>query len=149
MLLLVSQGMKRATIALGAMQSMNAVFGDPCPGTSKRLHVHYLVREEDKLNTDDPVSRTALSELLYMSFAEHERVVLQRRVTLYQEDSVLKRASARAAAAKKYQTQALLLGDDQPDKLQTPIDDDGEGNNDDDGNDDVNACATNGTDTEY
>jgi hypothetical protein len=130
---ITGQGMKRATIALGGMQSMNAVFGDPCPGTSKRLHVHYLVREEDKHNTDDPVSRAASSELLYMSFAEHERVVLQRRVTLYQEDSVLKRAAARAAA-KKSQTQALLFDNDQPEKVQAPIDkhDSNDDNNDDD-----------------
>lgn len=128
---ITGQGMKRATIALGGMQSMNAVFGDPCPGTSKRLHVHYLVREEDKHNTDDPVSRAASSELLHMSFAEHERVVLQRRVTLYQEDSVLKQAAARAAA-KKSQTQALLLDNDQPEKLQASMNDNNDANDDDD-----------------
>jgi hypothetical protein len=128
---ITDQGMQRATIALKGMQSMNAVFGDPCPGTSKRLHVHYLVREEDKHNTDDPVSRAASSELLYMSFAEHERVVLQRRVTLYQEDSVLKRAAARAAA-KKSQAQALLLDSDQPEIVQAPMDDDGDKNDSDD-----------------
>jgi hypothetical protein len=125
---ITEQGMQRATIVLGAMKSMNAIFGDPCPGTSKRLHVHYLVREED--DRDDPVSRAASSELLYMSFAEHERVVLQRRVTLYQEDSVLKRAAARAAA-KKSQAQALLLDNDQPEKLQDLMDDDDEDDNDD------------------
>jgi hypothetical protein len=124
---ITGQGMKRATIALGGMKSMNAVFGDPCPGTSKRLHVHYLVREEDNTDEGDPVSRAASSELLHMSFAEHERVVLRRRVTLYQEDSVLKRAAARAAA-KQSQAQGLLLDNDQPEKVQVPMDDD----NDDD-----------------
>jgi hypothetical protein len=112
-------GMKRATIVLGGMKSMNAVFGDPCPGTSKRLHVHYIVREVD--NADDPVSRAASSEVHHMSFAEHEPVALQRRVTLYQEDYVLKRAAARAAA-KKFQVQAML--EDQPEKIIGPMDDD-------------------------
>jgi hypothetical protein len=75
---ITSQGMKRATIALGGMQSMNAVFGDPCPGTSKRLHVLIILREGDKRN-GRPCFAGSFVRSCFMSFAEHEHVVFQRR----------------------------------------------------------------------
>jgi len=81
-------------IPLMDKKSMNAIFGDPCPGTSKCLFVHYVVYE-------DAASRTttaATSEVHRTTFAEHERVVLRRRLTFYQDESKLKEAVAAAAA---------------------------------------------------
>jgi F-box domain len=47
--------------------SMNAAFGDPCPGTSKRLHICYTVNEDGS------------TEIFHATFAEHERVTIRRR----------------------------------------------------------------------
>jgi hypothetical protein len=52
----------------GGKLAMNAVFGDPCPGTSKRLTVHYVVSEK------------SVTEIYHTSFAEHEKVILRRRL---------------------------------------------------------------------
>jgi hypothetical protein len=79
---------------LGRGKSMNAVFGDPCPGTSKRLSVHYVVTEA--MNDDNAKSRAAKTEVHHVSFSEHERVVLRRRLTFFQDDSQLKEALVRA-----------------------------------------------------
>jgi hypothetical protein len=76
-------------------KSMNAIFGDPCPGTSKILFVHYIV-------CDNSLSRTAAaatSEVHHTTFAEHERVVLRQRTTFYQDDSKLKKAVVAVANA--------------------------------------------------
>jgi len=100
-------GMKRAKICIDGMKSMNAVFGDPCPGTSKRLHVHYIVLE----HSDSALPST---EVHHMSFAEHEKVVLQRRITFCQEDSRLKQATARALA--KCQLSNVMEDDDEDTK---------------------------------
>eukprot|EP00539_Tryblionella_compressa_P013365 CAMPEP_0178822280 /NCGR_PEP_ID=MMETSP0746-20121128/4511_1 /TAXON_ID=913974 /ORGANISM="Nitzschia punctata, Strain CCMP561" /LENGTH=696 /DNA_ID=CAMNT_0020483781 /DNA_START=106 /DNA_END=2197 /DNA_ORIENTATION=- len=64
----------------GGRLSMNAVFGDPCPGTSKRLNVHYIVTEITA-NNDTTATRLARTESHHTSFAEHERVMLRRRLT--------------------------------------------------------------------
>jgi len=69
-------------------QSMNAVFGDPCPGTSKRLRVRYVIFE----SMEDFKSRAAESEVHTVEFAEHERVVLRRRTTLHQDEAKLRNA---------------------------------------------------------
>lgn len=69
-------------------KSMNEIFGDPCPGTSKRLFVHYIVYE----NNASLAKAAATSEVHRTSFAEHERVILRRRTTFYQDDSKLKKA---------------------------------------------------------
>lgn len=61
-------------------RGMNVIFGDPCPGTSKRLNIHYVVRT------------AASSEVHRVTFAEHDRVILRRRVTFYQDESKLKNA---------------------------------------------------------
>jgi hypothetical protein len=57
--------------------SMNAMFGDPCPGTSKRLTVQYAVTE---INDSKDTSTTggARTEIYHVSFAEHEPVKLRR-----------------------------------------------------------------------
>ena len=80
-------------IALMDGQSMNAIFGDPCPGNSKRLMVHYVVSE----SSEEATSRAATSEVHRVEFAEHERVILRRRVTFYQDESTLKNAVVAAA----------------------------------------------------
>ncbi|CAJ1953977.1 unnamed protein product [Cylindrotheca closterium] len=56
----------------GKLAMMNAIFGDPCPGTSKRLKVHYLVCEN------------AVTEIHHDTFAEHEQVFLRQRLRLFQ-----------------------------------------------------------------
>lgn len=48
--------------------SMNAIFGDPCPGYSKQLQIEYMVWDSD-----------GSSQQRYrVSFAEHEPIVLKR-----------------------------------------------------------------------
>lgn len=66
-------GMKRAHIpVLDRMKGMNACFGDPCPGVSKRLHVSYIVTSTTTTTMWEPqIHRT--------SFAEHEKVLLHHR----------------------------------------------------------------------
>jgi hypothetical protein len=51
---------------------MNAVFGDPCPGISKRLDISYLLHER----TPDESTKSSL--VYRVSFAEHEPVILHR-----------------------------------------------------------------------
>jgi hypothetical protein len=69
-------------------QSMNAVFGDPSPGLSKRLKVHYVIYE----SMNDARSRAAAAEVHRVCFAEHERVTLRRRTEFYQDDTMLRNA---------------------------------------------------------
>ena len=53
-------------------KSMNSIFGDPCPGTTKILRLQY---HDDR------------RELCRASFFEHEQVViLKRKTTYFQED---------------------------------------------------------------
>jgi hypothetical protein len=87
--------------------SMNTVFGDPCPGTSKRLHVHYIVTEAS--SDDDAKTRAAKTEVHHVSFAEHEMVVLRRRLTFFQDDSKLKEAILRSTQKKQQQQQQRPL----------------------------------------
>jgi hypothetical protein len=69
-------------------RGMNAIFGDPCPGRSKKLHVHYVVRTADAV------------EVHRATFAEHDRVILRRRVTFYQDESEWKSAVVKARATR-------------------------------------------------
>ncbi|MGK3746481.1 MAG: hypothetical protein ACI90V_013343 [Bacillariaceae sp.] len=81
-------GRKMITPTLGRKErefvSMNAVFGDPCPGTSKRLEISYKVTEVFT-SSDSPTLRTSSSpprtEIHRASFAEHETVKLRRCLT--------------------------------------------------------------------
>jgi hypothetical protein len=88
---------------MGEDKDMNAAFGDPCPGTSKRLHVHYVVTEAS--SEDSAKSRAAKTEVHKRSFAEHERVVLRRRLTFYQDDLQLKQAVERSVKQQQMQSQ--------------------------------------------
>ena len=92
----------------GGSKSMNAIFGDPCPGTSKRLHVHYVVTEA--MVDDDIESRVAKTEVHHVNFAEHERVVLRRRLTFFQDDSQLTEA-VKHTTSEREQTSRRLLQD--------------------------------------
>ena len=76
-------------------KGMNAIFGDPCPGTSKSLYVHYIVCE----NSTSRAATAATSEVHRTTFAEHERVILRQRTTFYQDDSTLKKAVVAVASA--------------------------------------------------
>ena len=71
--------------------SMNAVFGDPCPGKTKRLEVRYTVTEVFTKDSSARISASASSaasplpyiptEIHRVSFAEHEAVKLRRYLT--------------------------------------------------------------------
>ena len=83
-----SSGRRNMTPALGRKErdfvSMNAVFGDPCPGTSKRLEISYKVTEV--FTSSDSTLRTTPSprprtEIHRAIFAEHEVVKLRRCLT--------------------------------------------------------------------
>jgi len=127
-----SGGMKRTQIrVLDGLEvnSMNAVFGDPCPGTSKRLHVDYVVsevpavlddndggRREDERRyntTGSKAARAASAKVHHMSFAEHEKVVLPtRKLRLFQQED-FKEATERVIAGRHFadddSTSNLLL----------------------------------------
>ena len=79
---------------LGGQKSMNAVFGDPCPGISKKLYIHYIVTEA----SNDAKTRAAQTEVHHVRFAEHDPVVLRRRLTFFQDDAQLKKAVVRCTA---------------------------------------------------
>jgi hypothetical protein len=77
-------GKSQAFVSLlggGGKWSMNALFGDPCPGTSKKLMVHYTVtalygeEQECALMVGRMESHT-------VSFAEHEPVKLRRQLAV-------------------------------------------------------------------
>ena len=86
-------GRKRNVIPLMGGRRMNTIFGDPCPGTSKRLRIHYVSYE----SIDDGTSRaSSASEVHRVTFAEHDHVVLRPRLTYYQDDITLRRAVAAA-----------------------------------------------------
>lgn len=86
-----TSGMKRTIIPLLEGKSMNEAFGDPCPGTSKKLQIHYQVLQQvpplSKLTVVDDVDddddggakkkKLRLTQDFHESFAEHERVVLR------------------------------------------------------------------------
>jgi hypothetical protein len=69
--------------------SMNAVFGDPCPGKTKRLEVRYKVTEvftkDNGVRISSSPSPLPLpyipTEIHRVSFAEHEAVKLRRCLT--------------------------------------------------------------------
>ena len=63
---------RAAVVPLDLGGSMNAAFGDPCPGTTKRLRVRFEFLDE-LLYGAAPPPRTC-----WASFAEHERVELRR-----------------------------------------------------------------------
>lgn len=73
-------------------KSMNAVFGDPCPGTTKLLRVQYYFgdsissKEEDETNPANRRKRKKGQELCRATFFEHEEVVLKRKMTFFQKD---------------------------------------------------------------
>ena len=61
-------GMKRAQIPLEHLHGMNNLFGDPCPGVSKRLDITYTIGQEGCRRQKHSAS-----------FAEHEKVALWHR----------------------------------------------------------------------
>ena len=95
-------GMKRTAIPIQALQdgcnSMNVVFGDACPGTSKKLHIHYVVVRHYAHRSSEAVASS--SEVHHVSFSEYEPVILRRNVTFYQDDEALQQATARVLAKK-------------------------------------------------
>ena len=114
MVQVLAEGNSRRKVAVPIMdgKSMNALFGDPCPGTTKSLRISYVFGDEiDVVDDDDGVGRSPggvkrgdSKKISRSSFQEHERVVLRRVVTFYQDEARLKRA----VAAKKDQENSML-----------------------------------------
>ena len=106
----IQGGMKRTSIPIRALHdgwnSMNIVFGDACPGTSKKLHVHYVIFHTTQ-NGDN-----ASTEVHHVSFSEYDPVVLRRRLTFYQDETTLQQATARVLAKKPKLAKSLLVGGD-------------------------------------
>ena len=57
----------------------------------------------------DRYSRAQSSEVHQVSFAEHEPIILRRRLTFYQDDATLKQAAARTAAKQTTSRQLKVL----------------------------------------
>jgi hypothetical protein len=69
-------GQNRNFIPLMVGRKMNVIFGDPCPGTSKRLNIQfvtYIITVPDGVICASDVHR--------VSFAEHDHVVLRPNIT--------------------------------------------------------------------
>jgi len=98
-------GMKRTSIPISDLKdgcnSMNTIFGDPCPGSSKKLHIHYIIQPSSSKNDNKLHHHLPKKEVHRVSFAEYEAVVLTRRVTFYQDDEELQQATARMLAKKE------------------------------------------------
>lgn len=60
------------TVTLIEGKSMNAIFGDPCPGTTKKLTITYIFYDEGH--------SLQKSEICRSTFVEHENVILTRYV---------------------------------------------------------------------
>lgn len=88
-------GRKRNVIPLMGGRRMNTIFGDPCPGTSKRLRIHFVAYESIH---DGTTRASSASEVHRVTFAEHDHVVLRPRLTYYQDDITLRRAVAAAVS---------------------------------------------------
>lgn len=69
-------------------KSMNAVFGDPCPGTTKILRIQYYFDEnyDGKEEGHKKKFTRKGQELCRATFFEHEEVVLKRKKFLFQND---------------------------------------------------------------
>ena len=80
-------GRKRNVIPLIGGRKMNTIFGDPCPGTSKRLRIHYVAYESID---DGTTCASSASEVHRVAFAEHDHVVLRPRLTYYQDEITLR-----------------------------------------------------------
>ncbi|KAL3781844.1 hypothetical protein ACHAWO_009210 [Cyclotella atomus] len=74
-------------IALMDGKSMNAVFGDPCSGTTKLLRVEYLFRDyywsNDAKHSEGRKLACTTSRVYTSTFAEHDRVILKRQDALF------------------------------------------------------------------
>ncbi len=104
-----AQGMKRTQfVLLDGTKSMNALFGDPCPGISKRLLVNYSVSEGPSQNNNNKYEQEEnRGSMISMSFAEHEKVILRRHdLSLHPKNEPLPQVVVAAAAAAATATSA-------------------------------------------
>jgi len=88
---------QRGFIPLMDGKQMNIIFGDPCPGTSKRLEIHYITYEiSNKIPSSRAATNSDFRQVMSFSssFAEHEPIVLCPTVPCYQDDTSLKQAIA-------------------------------------------------------
>jgi hypothetical protein len=65
-------------VELPTVGGMNVVFGDPCPGTTKRLYVEYTIEESTRVSNKGGGELPSAPVVHRMSFAEQEPVVLRR-----------------------------------------------------------------------
>jgi hypothetical protein len=65
-------------VELPTVGGMNVVFGDPCPGTTKRLYVEYTIEESTHVSNKGGGELPSVPVVHRMSFAEQEPVVLRR-----------------------------------------------------------------------
>jgi hypothetical protein len=67
-------------VAIMDGKSMNIIFGDPCPGTTKRLDLTYVFNDNFQRGSDIESDIFNHSLICHASFAEHEQVLLKRKV---------------------------------------------------------------------
>mmetsp|Transcript_44975 Transcript_44975/g.137367 ORF Transcript_44975/g.137367 Transcript_44975/m.137367 type:complete len:555 (+) Transcript_44975:482-2146(+) len=77
--------MRKVAVSIMDGKSMNALFGDPCPGTTKCLRISYLFYDDDTMNGSSSNKKSGV-KICRSSFQEHERVILKKEVTFYQKD---------------------------------------------------------------
>ena len=75
-------------------KSMNMVFGDPCPGTTKRLDITTIDH----------------GKIYRVSFAEHERVVLKRKALYFGERGLLHAAAQAVKQTQHEEAEELSTG---------------------------------------
>jgi hypothetical protein len=74
------KGRNRNFIPLMVGRKMNVIFGDPCPGTSKRLNIQFVT-----YNIVVPDGGICSSDIHHVSFAEHDHVVLRPNIITHQK----------------------------------------------------------------
>lgn len=85
---LSSSGMGRREISLLDHSSTNAVFGDPCPGLSKRLEVKYLMSEQ---HPSAFIHNQEVAGVHTISFTEHDRITITRQCSFHRQPQIQKK----------------------------------------------------------
>ena len=104
------------SISLIDGKSLNEIFGDPCIGTTKQLTIHYTFSEKkinDENETDEKANgkerQIKMGQVCRKTFSEHENIILERRITHYQNEKKIKRAILRQKEANRHDGKPLKL----------------------------------------